>query len=212
MENRQYKETRFWNWFADKYDLFIKKTQSKIYQLILENIDLELNINFRVLEIGTGTGIVPFHICSKVSSITATDISSEMIKIAKQKQKNLNIKNIDFQVQDSYNLTLPDNSFDLVIANNVLHLLFEPEQALNEVKRVMKDNAFFIAPTFCLGENPKSRMISKLVGFLSGFKVVNQWTFDDFKSSIKNNGFSIEKALQVHGRFPLSFLVLKKII
>lgn len=210
MENRQFKERKFWDWFADKYDLFIIKTQSKIYQSILENIDLALKINFDVLEIGTGTGIVPFSIYSKVSSIVATDISSKMIQIAKQKQKDLKVENIDFQVQDCYSLTLPDKSFDLVIATNLLHLLYEPEKALSEVKRVMKDHGLFIGPTFCVGENKKSKIISSLVGFLSGFKIVNQWSFNDYKNFISRNGFIIKKVVEIDGRFPLSYLVLKK--
>jgi len=164
-----------------------------------------------VLEIGTGTGMVPFSICSKVSSIIATDISPKMIQIAKHKQKDLKVENIDFQVEDTYNLLLPDNSFDLVIASNLIHLLYEPEKALNEVKRVMKDNGLFFAPTFCVGENTKSKIISNVVGFLSGFKFVNQWSFNDYKLFLKENGFIIEKTVLIDGRFPLTHIVMKKI-
>ena len=38
---------------------------------------------------GTGTGIIPFSIYTKVGTIIATDISSGMIRVAKQKQKEL---------------------------------------------------------------------------------------------------------------------------
>jgi uncharacterized membrane protein YwzB len=51
METRQFKERKFWDWFASKYDLFIKKTQNKTYQLILANIHLSLKSNFKVLDI-----------------------------------------------------------------------------------------------------------------------------------------------------------------
>lgn len=209
METRQFKEKKFWDWFASKYDLFIKKTQNKTYQSILANIDLSLKSNFKVLDIGTGTGIIPFSIYSKVSSIIATDISVGMIRVAKDKQIELNIENIDFQVQDSYFINFPDKSFDLVIASNLLHLLYDPEKVLKEVKRVMKDNGLFIAPTFCVGENIKSKVISNFVGFLSGFKVVNQWNLDDFKSTLTNNGFFIEKEEWIEGRIPLAYIVMK---
>ena len=87
MDNRQNKEKKFWDKFANNYDAFIKNTVDKTYKSILGNIDSELNMNNRVLEIGTGTGIISFSICSKISSIIATDISPEMIQIAKLKQK-----------------------------------------------------------------------------------------------------------------------------
>jgi ubiquinone/menaquinone biosynthesis C-methylase UbiE len=82
MNNRNNKEKRFWKRFANYYDSFIDIFFRKTYKSILVNIDSELNISHNVLEVGTGTGIIAFSIYSKVSSIIATDISSEMIRIA----------------------------------------------------------------------------------------------------------------------------------
>ena len=210
MKNREFKEKKFWDKFARKYDSFIKNTVSKTYVEIIEHLDSELNLQQSVLEIGTGTGIISFSVCSKVSSIVATDISPEMIQIAKQKQTDSNIKNIDFQVQDSYHLTFPDKSFELVIANNLLHLLYEPEKPLSEVKRVLKDNGIFITPTFCVGENFKSKAITSIAGLFSGFKIVNKWSIQEFKNMLKKNGFNIEKTIRIDGKFPLAFVVMKK--
>ncbi len=208
--NRQKKEKKFWDKFANNYDSFIKNTVDKTYTSVLGNIDSELNLKQHVLEIGTGTGIISFSICSKVSSIVATDISPEMIRIASQKQKDANIKNIDFQVQDSYNLPFPDKSFDIVIASNLLHLLYEPEKPIKEVKRVLKDNGIFIAPTFCVGENAKSIIITTIAGLFSGFKIVNKWSIHDFKNMLTNNGLVIDKAVRIDGRFPLAYIVMRK--
>jgi len=209
MNNRQNKERRFWNRFAKFYDSFIDKVFKKTYQTLLENLDSDLNLSHNVLEIGTGTGIIPFSIHSKVSSIIATDISPEMVRIANQKLKKSEIKNIDFQIQDSYNLTFPDKSFDIVIASNLLHLLYEPEKPIKEIKRVMKDNAIFIAPTLCVGENTKSKIIATIIGLLSGFKVVNKWSFEDFKSMLTNNGLVICKASRIEGKLLTAYIVMK---
>jgi ubiquinone/menaquinone biosynthesis C-methylase UbiE len=210
MDIRQNKERRFWDRFANYYDSFIDKVFKKTYKTILENIDSDLNISHNVLEIGTGTGIIPFSICSKVSSIVATDISPEMVRIANQKLKRLKIKNIDFQIQDSYNLTFPDKSFDIVIASNLLHLLYEPEKPIAEIKRVMKDTGIFIAPTLCVGENTKSKIIATIIGSLSGFKVVNKWSYKGFNSMLTNNGMVIYKMLRIEDRLPTAYIVMKK--
>jgi len=210
MDNRQKKEKKIWDKIASNYDSFIKKMFDNTYKSILENIDIELRTNHNVLEIGTGTGIISFSICSKVSSIVATDLSPEMVRFANQKQKDSNIENIDFQIQDSYNLTFADKNFDIVIASNLLHLLYDPVKPIHEVKRVMKDNGIFIAPTFCAGENIKSRIIATVGRILFGFKIVNKWSIDGFKSMLTNNGLIIEKALRIEGRFPLAYVVLKK--
>ncbi len=210
MDNRQNKERRFWDRFADYYDSFINKVFRKTYKAILENIESDLNLNHNALEIGTGTGIIPFSIYSKVSSIVATDISPEMVRVANQKLIKSKIKNVDFQIQDSYNLTFPDKSFDIVIASNLFHILYEPEKPINEVKRVMKDNGIFIAPTICAGENTKSKIISSVIGSLSGFKVVNKWSINEFKDMLINSGFIITRTVIIQGRFPLAYIVMKK--
>ena len=85
MDNRQNRERRFWDRFAIYYDSFINKVFRKTYKAILENIESDLDLNYNVLEIGTGTGIIPFSIYSKVASIIATDISPEMVRVANKR-------------------------------------------------------------------------------------------------------------------------------
>jgi ubiquinone/menaquinone biosynthesis C-methylase UbiE len=212
MDNRQKKERRFWDRFANYYDSFINKVFRKSYASILENIETDLIVNHEVLEIGTGTGIIPFSICSKVSSIVATDISPKMVQIANQKLIKSKIRNIDFQIQDSYNLALPDKSFDMVIASNLFHLLYEPEKPINEVKRVMREDGIFIAPTLCAGENTRSKIIASIIGKLSGFEVVNKWSINEFKNMLINNGFIITKTVIINDKIPLAYIVMKKSI
>ncbi len=209
MSNRQDKERRFWDRFANYYDSFINKVFRKSYSFILENIESDLNLNHEVLEIGSGTGIIPFNICSKVSTVVATDISPEMVRVAKQKLLKTEIKNIDFQIHDSYNLTLKDKSFDVVIASNLLHLLYDPETPIKEVKRIMKDNGIFIAPTICAGENTRSKIIASIIGTLSGFKVVNKWSINEFKNMLTNNGFIITRSVIIYDKIPLAYVVMK---
>jgi ubiquinone/menaquinone biosynthesis C-methylase UbiE len=210
MENRQKRERRFWDRFANYYDSFIDKIFRKTYKDIIKNLESDLDLNQIVLEIGTGTGIIPFSIYSKVSSIIATDISPEMIRVANQRLIHSNIKNIDFQIQDSYSLTFPNKSFDIVIASNLFHILYEPEKPINEVKRVLRDNGIFIAPTICAGESTKTKVIATIVGAVSGFKVVNMWSINEFKTMLINNGFAIKKTATIDGRFPVAYIVMKK--
>lgn len=210
MKNRQLKEKKFWDKFALKYDAYMKRTLDETYVSILKNMKEDLKQSDKVLEIGAGTGLITFAICSKVMSIIATDILPEMIKVAQQKKEEQKLTNIDFQVQDSYKLDFSDNSFDMVLATNVLHLLYEPEKAIREVKRVVRDNGVFIAPNFCMGETRKDRIIAKLAGLVSGFKIVNKWSIKEYKKVITTCGFQIEKTILIDGRFPLAYMVARK--
>jgi ubiquinone/menaquinone biosynthesis C-methylase UbiE len=209
MNNKQLKENTFWNSFANHYDFFIKIMFCKTYKKILFLLNSELKSKQKILDIGTGTGIIPFSICQKVKSVVATDISPEMIKIAKQKQVSSGIENIDFQVQDAYNLPFPDKSFDVVIAANLLHLLFEPEKPISEAKRVLKDNGIFIAPTLCAGENFRSKAMAN-ISAMAGIRFVNKWSINEFEAMLKSNGLIIFKTIKINGRFPLAYSVTSK--
>ena len=74
----------------------------------------------------------------------------------------------------------------------------------------MKDNGIFIAPTLCVGENIKSKIIAQIIGSLSGFMAVNKWSFTDFKNMLTNNGFVIYKDLRIVGRILTAYIAMKK--
>jgi ubiquinone/menaquinone biosynthesis C-methylase UbiE len=132
-----------------------------------------------------------------------------MIKIASEKQKQRNISNIVFEVGDSCNLAFEDGTFDVIIASNVLHLLFEPEKSLAEIRRVLKPDGIAILPTFCHASNLQSRIIS---GFMSlfGFRARNKWSTKSFVLFLENNRFVIIKSQIIQGKIPLMYCITKK--
>ena len=105
---------------------------------------------------------------------------------------------------------MKSKSFDIVIASNVLHLLFYPEKAIQEMKRVLKDNGQIIVPTYCHGENLKSLLISRLMG-LAGFKARNRWSIKSFKDFIEKNGFKIADSEVFKDKIPLVYIKASKV-
>ncbi len=203
------KENIFWNSFAKRYDRFISKHANNTYTKIKELLYKVISTEDNVLDVGTGTGIFPFTLAEHVKSITAIDFAEEMIKIAKEKQKELEINNITFQTGDVTDLSFPDKSMDVIIAVNVFHLLGNPKIALDETRRVLTTNGKLIIPTFCHGNNLKSKVISAIIG-IAGFKARNRWSINSFRLFIQNSGFEVEKEFIIEDRIPLSFIVARK--
>ena len=210
MKDRVSEERKFWDSFAKKYDNFIQKRTSESYERLLKKLRTDTQNCNDLLEIATGTGIISIDLSNQISHITAIDIAPGMIEIAKLKARNQNISNIDFQVGDSCNLDLKNSGFDTVIASNVLHLFFKPEKALEEMKRVLKDNGQIIIPTYCHGENTKTILISRLMGVV-GFIARNRWSIRSFKEFVEKSGFKIEDSEVFKDKIPLIYIRAGKV-
>lgn len=128
--------------------------------------------NARLLDIGTGTGIIAITLKQRFPNlqVTATDISEEALSIAQQNAKDKQVT-IDFQLGDLFDPVI-GQQFDLIISNppyigldetNVMSkstLLFEPNLALFAEEdgyqiywRIFEQlNDFLVKPGYFIGE------------------------------------------------------------
>ena len=60
--------------------------------------------------------------------------------IREAKRRNHSAK-LYFSVQDMFCLPYADESFEVVIVSNALHIVPQPEKALAEIHRVLRDDA-----------------------------------------------------------------------
>ncbi len=124
-----------------------------------------------MLELATGTGLIAKHIVNAAAHIEATDASAEMI--AEAKRGNHSAK-LHFSVQDMFRLPYAEESFDVVIVSNALHIVPQPEKALQEIKRVLKDDGVLIAPTFTHAGNSFSGKVKAFFMRMAGFPLPQQ--------------------------------------
>lgn len=94
-----------------------------------------LNNSRKVLELGCGTGNVTEALVEGGCDVTALDISYEMIKEVGERNDKSKVL-----VGDAETLSFRDNSFDAVVCRNLLCTLPNPENALKEFFRVLKDH------------------------------------------------------------------------
>lgn len=197
-----------WDKFAKHYSGFIKRNLADAYAELYRQIKADVNGADSVLEVATGPGLIAFEISDVVNHIDAVDLSAQMIEVAKEVQRQKGMQNINFTCCDAYNLPFADGEFDIVIASNLLHLLKEPNVALMEMKRVLKADGKIILPTFCHGENFKSRVISFFMS-LSGFKAENKWSEKDYEEYVRSNRFKIIRKIIIPGKIPLVYLLVE---
>jgi SAM-dependent methyltransferase len=93
-----------------------------------------LRSGMTVLELGCGTGSFTRELARSGADVVAIDVSPELLEIAKA---NCSAPNVQYQIQNAYELSYPDAVFDSVVGSSVLHHL-EIEAALREIYRVLK--------------------------------------------------------------------------
>ena len=89
-----------------------------------------------VLDIGTGTGVIPRNMYRYGAKWTGTDISENQIEQAKLLSKNMDI---DYYASATENINFPDKSFDVVTACQCFWY-FNHEQVMPMLHRLLKDN------------------------------------------------------------------------
>ena len=190
----------FWDKNANRYDRFMRKDRAayeEMYELIRPVVKGKT-----VLELATGTGLIAKHIVSAAAHIEATDASGEMIAEAKRDSRSAKLY---FSVQDMFCLPYAGKSFDVVIVSNALHIVPQPEKALAEIHRVLKDDGVLIAPTFTHAENSFSGKVRAFFMKLAGFPLHSKWTSEEYLAFLRQNGWTVRKSAVLKASFPLAY-------
>ena len=186
----------FWDKNAGRYNRFMRKDRAayeEIYELIRPIVRHKT-----VLELATGTGLIAKHIVNAAALVEATDASAEMI--AEAKRDNHSAK-LHFSAQDMFRLPYANQSFDVVIVSNALHIVPQPEKALQEIKRVLKDDGTLIAPTFTHAGNSFSGKVKAFFMKLAGFPLHSRWTSAEYLRFLRQNGWAVRKSAVLKASF-----------
>ena len=122
----------FWDRVSGVYDLFGKMYNGKVNREMCRVVAKEVGTDDDVLECACGTGLITAAVAGKCSKLVATDYSDGMLKQTRKKCGSYS--NVEIRTADILNLPFPDESFDAVIAANVIHLLDDPYKALSELE------------------------------------------------------------------------------
>ena len=194
------KSENFWNRNAKRYDRFMRKDRAayeKLYELIRPVVKART-----VLELAAGTGLIAKNIVRAASHIEVTDSSEEMIAEAKRNNRSAKLH---FSVRDMFCLPYADKSFDVVIVSNALHIVPQPEKALAEIRRVLKDDGVLIAPTFTHGNSTLRGRLKLFFMKLAGFPLNSRWSSADYLAFLRQNGWTVRKSAVLKASFSLTY-------
>ena len=197
----------FWNKISPVYDLFENVYNRKVYKGTGIKVAEFIDKNDSVLECACGTGAITEEIAKKCRQVLATDFAEGMLKRASKKCRKYG--NVSFRQEDITDIKCEDESFDKVVAGNVIHLLPEPEKALNELLRVVRPGGKVIIPTYINMARDSSGFAVKFIEKL-GADFKRQFDIDSYKKFFEDKGFKDVEFYVVDGRMPCAIAVITK--
>ncbi|MFX0028581.1 MAG: methyltransferase domain-containing protein [Candidatus Hermodarchaeota archaeon] len=147
------------------------------------------NFTSVLLDIPVGTGLFTCERYGNLPNaiIIVADYSINMIKFAKKRYTERNIKNVIYLHADVGRLPFVDQSIELTISMNGYHAFPDKNKALNEIARVTKAGGQFIG---CF--------------YARGVKKSTDWVVNNYysrKGWFKPPFYTIEEILEKFGRF-----------
>ena len=141
----------------------------------------------KVLELGCGTGELwksNSDSIDKMKQLVITDFSKDMVKTTKSVIGNRD--NVNYGIMDIQKIAFENETFDIVIANMLLHHVNDIPNALSEVNRVLKTGGIFYCATF--GENGVVDYLASL------FK-------DEVNQDLENKSFTLQNGKRYLSRY-----------
>jgi len=196
----------FWDKWASVYDSGQK--QNKVYGKVVDFVAQMIDKNSSVIELAGGTGEFSIAAAKNAGKVVCTDVSENMLKIAKQKAKEQKIDNISFENRNIYKIDEQDESFDFVLAPQVLHLLDNPKLAASELRRICKKRV--ILPQCLLKDIRGSIKLRVNIMRLFGFGDKIRLDLEGYKKFLTNIGFENCEIIYFGNDMPMAVAVWNK--
>jgi ubiquinone/menaquinone biosynthesis C-methylase UbiE len=204
---------RFWDRLARKYAAH-RIADLAGYERTLDRVRGLLGPTDDVLEVGCGTGTTALRLASATRHWLATDVSPEMIAIAREKLAADPCRHLRFEVADAETPLAPPASLGAVLAFNLLHLVPDLDRALGVLVPMLKPGGLFISKTPCLAEmNPLiTRVAVPLLRAIGKAPAVLSFDAAGLQAAFERQGLAIE-TVERHGskrRDPRVFVVARR--
>ncbi len=184
-------KTWFWNMLARRYSRQAIGDEAA-YHAKLEKTRKYFTPEAEVFEFGCGTGGTARLHAPFVKHIRATDFSQKMIAIAKERQADDGVSNVDFEIA-SIDQIGTYRTYDVVMGMSILHLLPDWREIIGNIYSMVKPGGVFVTSTVCLGRGPV--ILRALVLVLRPLGVLPSIQFfsdDELVAEMEHAGFAIE--------------------
>lgn len=155
-------QRQVWDSLAAGWDKWWPTQEQALRCVSNRLVDLaEIQSGDRVMDICTGIGEPAITASIRVGSaghVVATDLSPQMLAIARKRAKELKIKNLEFRVMDAEAMDFPENTFNAILCRFSLMFLIDLAAALERIRLMLAPGGKFAASVWDVA--PKNPLFS----------------------------------------------------
>ena len=202
---------KFWDRLAKRYAKTpIKNVEA--YQQTIDQAKAYLGADDTVLEVGCGTGSTALLLAGAVKQITATDISSNMIAIGKEKAEIQGVSNVRFLKGTLADEIPLSGQYDAVLAFNILHLLEDLPHSIQLIKEQVRPGGLVISKTVCMaGASGFWRFLLPIMQVLRIAPYVSFLSVEELEGYFQAGGFEIVEATTYPASPPSRFIIARSL-
>jgi len=196
--------------FFDRVSSKSKPEPNQTASKIIESSKEFLEKDNYLLDFGCGSGAITNKLAKLTKAIDAIDISSGMLEFAKKQAEVNSIGNINYMQTTIFDERFKENTFDVILAFNVLHYISDLPSHMERINALLKPNGIFISSTACMNE--KRSLIRYLMLLLTKIGIVPKMKFYkkvELENLIKNGKFEMIKSERI-SKLPEYFIVTRK--
>lgn len=132
--------------FSDRADLYTTSLAHTDQQVLGRLVEIaNPQEDWRVLDIGTGTGHTALALAPHVREVIGLDLTEEMLVEARKLADERDVVTVSFQVADVHQLPRElDGSFDLVTCRRAAHHFSDIDRALIEMVRTLRPGGMLL--------------------------------------------------------------------
>lgn len=197
-------QRRYWDQVTPGYDQSMSLIGQAMPQMVAL-VEAATPDDARVLEVAAGTGLVTRALARRAREVIATDYAPAMVEALAERVRAERLDAVRVEVADLYALAYEPQSFDVVVAANVLHLVPELDAAIDALAAMARPGGKLILPTFCHDQTWRSRAVSRLMG-LVGFPGQRRFALDSLQRALEARGLRVVSAQLVPGALPIGYV------
>ncbi len=146
-----------------------------------------------VLDLGCGAGHISFAMAPFAASVTAYDLSDQMLAVVETSARQRQLANIKTECGRAEKLPFASASFDIVVTRFSAHHWGDVPAAMQEVHRVLRAGGIVVVIDIVAPENPLHDTTLQAVELLRDASHVRDYRSSEWADFIANAGFTPER-------------------